>query len=930
MNPATEALLAQPLLASEVIGVVFGLLGLVYGLLWWRERDPGIGWFAASWLSIGLWFGATPHQPLAGPFIMWSPWWYLALLSFFTFAMGLVDHLQVPAAWRRRVLLWTCAPLVAYLALYHLPLLGFELRRSVANLWVAVWYAELGALAWWAGGRERGAAHRLVAVALWLIPVLTVGLALAGLDAPVLRYYAAVPVVLLALTLLTATLLRRRLSLEAEVAGRTEAEAELQRASAVLAHNAELLNLTSEMARVGGWSVDMQTMKLSWTRETFRIAEIDPPHEPPLESGINLFAPEARPVIAAAVQAAIDTGTPYDLELPLITAKGRHLWVRTQGFADRLNGRAVRIYGTFQDVTDRRQAENERKAREQQLQLALRGGNLGLWDWDLASGRLSVNEFWLTMLGLDPDGPPPTADTWHSLVHPDDYATLDRIVEQVVMNPAGRDFEAEVRARHRDGHFVWILDKGAVVERAADGRPLRVAGTHLDITDRRQAEAQRQRAQRELQIESDRAQQYLRVAQSILVALDEDARITMLNRKGHEVLGYAEGELIGRDWFRICVPPEEYDSVMSVYRQLMADTLAPFEYFENHVVTRNGERRMIAWRNSLVLDADGRIRGTLSSGEDITERQRAQKALLQLNVSLELRVTERTHELEAALSGLRQAQDELVRSEKMASLGALVAGVAHELNTPVGNAVLAASTLEGRQREFEAAMVGGLRRSELNAFLATLRETGAVLERNLQRAATLIGSFKQIAVDQSSYQRRAFELSEVVQEIALAISPTLKRSGVQLIEQVPLGLRMDSYPGPLGQVLINLVNNAVVHAFEEGGAVGCVRITAELAEGGHVRLCVSDNGRGIARQHLKRIFDPFFTTRLGQGGSGLGLHIVYTLVTGLLGGRIEVRSEPGQGTEFTIELPLKAPHGDGQSDRLPPGSVEEKNVSYTG
>jgi len=147
---------------------------------------------------------------------------------------------------------------------------------------------------------------------------------------------------------------------------------------------------------------------------------------------------------------------------------------------------------------------------------------------------------------------------------------------------------------------------------------------------------------------------------------------------------------------------------------------------------------------------------------------------------------------------------------------------------------------------------------------------------------------------------------------------------------VPLGLRMDSYPGPLGQVLINLVNNAVVHAFEEGGAVGCVRITAELAEGGHVRLCVSDNGRGIARQHLKRIFDPFFTTRLGQGGSGLGLHIVYTLVTGLLGGRIEVRSEPGQGTEFTIELPLKAPHGDGQSDRLPPGSVEEKNVSYTG
>ncbi|MBL0088073.1 MAG: PAS domain-containing sensor histidine kinase [Ideonella sp.] len=284
---------------------------------------------------------------------------------------------------------------------------------------------------------------------------------------------------------------------------------------------------------------------------------------------------------------------------------------------------------------------------------------------------------------------------------------------------------------------------------------------------------------------------------------------------------------------------------------------------------------------------------------DITDRKRADAQLQLLNTTLEARVLERTRDL-------AQRSDELVRAEKLASLGSLVAGVAHELNTPIGNAVMVASTLSGRQREFEAGMASGLRRSALEGFLSTTREVSDVLERNLQRAAELIGSFKQLAVDQSSYQRREFEVSQVVQEVALAISPTLRRHRTQLIDDTPAGLHMDSFPGPLGQVFINLVNNAVLHAFEVGQA-GCVRIGAVQVAADRVRLVVSDNGRGMQAAHVKQIFDPFFTTKLGQGGSGMGLHIVYTLVTGLLGGRIEVRSAPAQGTEFIIELPRVAP-----------------------
>ncbi len=311
-------------------------------------------------------------------------------------------------------------------------------------------------------------------------------------------------------------------------------------------------------------------------------------------------------------------------------------------------------------------------------------------------------------------------------------------------------------------------------------------------------------------------------------------------------------------------------------------------------------------RGFISRDPAGRAVRMSGTFTDMSERKRVESELMQANASLDVRVRARTHELEAALDHLRQTQQELVRTEKLASLGSLVAGVAHELNTPIGNAVMVASTLSGWQQEFEKGMATPLPPAALKAFLSRSREAYDVLERNLQRAAALVGSFKQIAVDQSSYQRRAFDLRELVREIGLSISPTLRNSGTKLAEAVPAGLRMDSYPGPLGQVLINLINNAVVHAFEVQ-APGTVRVVAERLDESHVRLVVSDDGRGIPAQHIERIFDPFFTTRLGHGGSGLGLHISHTLVYGLLAGRMEVQALQPHGTAFVIELPLAPP-----------------------
>ena len=206
----------------------------------------------------------------------------------------------------------------------------------------------------------------------------------------------------------------------------------------------------------------------------------------------------------------------------------------------------------------------------------------------------------------------------------------------------------------------------------------------------------------------------------------------------------------------------------------------------------------------------------------------------------------------------------------------------------------------------EADAAAGLRRSTLARFTADMAEAVDVVERNLRRAAELLTGFKQVAVDQSSHQRRTFELGELMRELNLALSPTLKQRQVQLTDRIAPGLVLDSHPGPLSQVLMNLVNNAVVHAFEGHAAP---QITVEALPHGdeHVHITLQDNGCGIAPEHLQRVFDPFFTTRLGRGGSGLGLHIVYSLVTELLGGRVQLDSAPGQGCTITLVLPRVAP-----------------------
>jgi len=262
---------------------------------------------------------------------------------------------------------------------------------------------------------------------------------------------------------------------------------------------------------------------------------------------------------------------------------------------------------------------------------------------------------------------------------------------------------------------------------------------------------------------------------------------------------------------------------------------------------------------------------------------------------------------EKNLKNLQLAQESLIQAERLASLGGLVAGVAHEINTPVGITLTGASILQEATDQIGFAMrSGNIKKSQIADYLDTANESTRLIMANAQRAAELIHSFKQIAVDQTSEARRPFRVKDYIDEVIMCLHPRLKKTNVQVRVNCDAGIELDSYSGSFAQILTNLVMNSLVHGYDVNDA-GCIDIFVTL-HNETLTLEFSDDGKGIRPENLGRIFDPFFTTQLGKGGSGLGLNIVFNLIVKKLGGSISVDSRLGQGVQFVIRIPRVAPH----------------------
>jgi PAS domain S-box-containing protein len=386
-----------------------------------------------------------------------------------------------------------------------------------------------------------------------------------------------------------------------------------------------------------------------------------------------------------------------------------------------------------------------------------------------------------------------------------------------------------------------------------------------------------------------------------LAVLSPDCRYLQINQRLTEICGISVEDHLGRS-VRDCVPALA-DAVEDIVRSIMktGDPVTGIEVAGQRA-DQTEERFWVTYWHPLRNSA-GEIVGVNVAAEEVTERKRAEAALH----ASERALRGAKDAAEAALRHLQETQNFLIEAEKLAALGRLVAGVAHEINSPVGTSLTVASSLERKTAVIADELAqGSLKRSTLNEFLENSHAASSQLVANLNHAAEMIESFKQVAIDRNYSNRRVFDLGDLTEKLIRSLRPGLEKQRLTLDVDCQPDLTMDSYPGPYGQVLTNLFLNSVTHAFADGRE-GTVSVKVRASGDENVEILFSDTGCGMSLDVRRKAFDPFFTTRRDQGCTGLGLHIVHTVVTNGLGGRVNLDSEPDGGTEIRIMLPRVAP-----------------------
>jgi PAS domain S-box-containing protein len=400
----------------------------------------------------------------------------------------------------------------------------------------------------------------------------------------------------------------------------------------------------------------------------------------------------------------------------------------------------------------------------------------------------------------------------------------------------------------------------------------------------------------------------------VIYAKGIDLRFVLTNRMHSSLLEREPGEVIGKS---------DTELFGEAAAELEAVSRAVIEGGEpnasEYTLPVGGEQRTYLETIFPLHSAAGEVIGLGGIATDITARRALERALEQ-----------RAAELQQTITELRATQAQLVLQQKMAALGALVAGVAHEVNTPLGIALTTCTLLEeqldGLRDKVER---GTLTRAALRATLAQSSEAARLAVTNIRRAASLVQSFKQVAVDQSAPSVRRVRFGDWLFEVEESLRPLARQHGAQLIVRVLNNPSVILAASELQQIVTNLIVNAFVHAFPpptlqgevwrgEDGRPATVEVEVDLSAT-HLLLTVTDNGQGMDADIAARVLEPFFTTRRGQGGTGLGMHIVYTLVTERFFGGLGLETQPGAGARWRVELPLGT-----ESLRLDAGEGTEK------
>jgi PAS domain S-box-containing protein len=577
---------------------------------------------------------------------------------------------------------------------------------------------------------------------------------------------------------------------------------------------------------------------------------------------------------------AFDATFAYALQQPGITIRGPDFrvvhrdgrWLYLEGTVTNLldlpdvNG----VVFSGRDVTERVRAEKALQESEERLRLALEAATDGLYDWNIQTGQAHFSPRYYTMLGYEPYEMPASYETWMNLLHPDDRGrALDTVNEHLERK---RDsHEIEFRMRTKSGEWRWILSRGRTIEWDVSGKPVRMVGTHVDITERVQAEEALRESGEQFRVMFESAHDLLTVA-------DESGKTMWANSAWRETLGYSpetQGDPIRK------IHPGDRERVIEAWQaaQRGQDDLTNTEY---RYRTANGE---YVFLETTVRKASVAGKPVLFvAAHDITERLRAQEALREHLERLEEIVQERTRELE-------DAQEQLVRREKLAVLGQLAGGVGHELRNPLGVIANAVYYLKMVLPDADD----------------TVREYLGIISSEVHSSERIVSDLLDFARVKSPDRQRA-AVSELVDRVLAKLPPP---EDVQVACESSADLpSVYVDPRQVEQVLTNLVTNAY-QAMPKGGTL-TLRVSAE---GDKVALSVADTGCGIAEGNLDKLFEPLFTTK--SQGIGLGLALSKNLVEAN-GGTIEAESDgvPGQGSTFTVWLPVALTRSMGSESSL--------------
>jgi PAS domain S-box-containing protein len=639
----------------------------------------------------------------------------------------------------------------------------------------------------------------------------------------------------------------------------------------------ELLDRTGRLAGVGGWDVNLLTGVVSWTAETRRLHAVPQDYRPTLESGIDFYTPESRPIIRRAVENAIATGAGWDVEASLIRGDGERIWVRVLGSVEFADGKPVRLIGAFQDITIRIAERNALKLANERLVLATASGHIATWDWDIANQRVFWDDRMYRMYGLDPSRQNGSYEIWARRVHPEDLHAAETVLAAAVRT--AMHYEDEFRVVWDDGSVHQIRAMGQATH-DQQGRPIRFVGVNWDVTEMRRLARER----------VEHAELFRVTLESIgdgVITTDAHARVRWMNSIAERLTGWTSSQAVGLPLTTIfkLIHEETRQPVQVPLAQCLAHGQALTIIRKTLLIARNGTEIGIDKSVAPIRDERGNVLGVVLVFHDVTEQRRlAREAARMLQLDLQMKddfLSHVSHELRSPLASI------------YSFAGILADGLAGDLNPS--------------QHEY------------LDIILRNSRQLRSMIDDLLQVTRSETGKLS-IALEKTS-------LHEALQDALNTLRGAAEAKSVALACNSP-GYLPPAFADPtrLRQILIIILDNAV--KFTPPGGSVTVDTDVCLFEPEILQIRVTDTGPGIGQDAAERIFEHLYQVdepgREGRNGLGLGLYIARDLVN-RQGGKIWVDSGLGEGSEFSFTIPVYTAHAAAQPTN-PWGGVERRKT----